>query len=270
MLDKRTISKTLTVAHLYPDVMDLYGDTGNLVALRRRCEWRGIRVEVVRVRVGDRDLPADTDLVLIGGGQDTAQALISPDLARHAERMRGLVEAGAPLLAVCGGFQLLGASYETVDGETLPGIDVFDAVTVSGPGRVIGNVVVRTFAQGPDTTVVPAGTALVGFENHAGLTRLGPNARPLGAMLHGAGNTGDGEYEGAVYRNAVGTYLHGPVLPKNPLLADGLISAALAHRYGGPQALASLDDRAERVAHRVAADAARVRAASSQRQRLAS
>jgi CobQ-like glutamine amidotransferase family enzyme len=259
----------LTVAHLYPEVMDLYGDTGNLLALRRRCEWRGIEIGIVRVGVGDAGLPADTDLVLIGGGQDTAQSLVARDLTRHAARIHELVEDAAALLAVCGGFQLLGRSYETVEQGILTGIGVFDAETVAGGGRIIGNVIVETAEQGPDTIAVPAGVELVGFENHAGLTLLGPDARALGVVVRGAGNDGGGRIEGAVRRNAVGTYLHGPVLPKNPVLADGLIAAALAHRYGTLETLEPLDDAEEHAAHRAAARRTRSGPASRSRRRLA-
>jgi lipid II isoglutaminyl synthase (glutamine-hydrolysing) len=239
----------ISVVHLYPDAMDLYGDTGNVSAIVRRCEWRDIEVAVTAVTLEGGEVPADTDLLLIGGGQDTAQALVAEDLERHASRIRDLVEEGAAALAVCGGFQLFGSSYETVAGQTLPGIGIFDARTTSNSERLIGNVVIKTVPQAADTMAVPVGTQLVGFENHAGRTHLGLHARPLGRIVHGAGNTGDATVEGAVYRNAIGTYLHGPLLPKNPHLTDALISAALRHRYGTVGPLEPLDDTVELDAH---------------------
>jgi CobQ-like glutamine amidotransferase family enzyme len=206
-------------------------------------------VSVTSVTLEGGDVPTDTDLLLIGGGQDSAQSLVALGLTRHAARIRDLVEQGAAALAVCGGFQLFGASYETAAGEVLQGIGVFDAWTLAADERLIGNAVVETVEQTPETIAVPAHVQLVGFENHAGRTHLGPSGRPLGRAVTGAGNTGDGGAEGAVHRNAVGTYLHGPVLPKNPRLADGLISAALLHRYGSVEPLEPLDDTVELAAH---------------------
>jgi CobQ-like glutamine amidotransferase family enzyme len=239
----------IRIVHLYPDAMDLYGDTGNVLALQRRCEWRGIGAEVTAVTLEGGDIPGDADLLVIGGGQDTAQALVSEDLARHSALVRRLVEEGAGALAVCGGYQLFGTTYETSAGEMLDGVGVFDVRTVGADERLIGNTVVETAVQSPDTLAVPSGIELVGFENHAGRTHLGPSARPLGRVVRGAGNTGSSGCEGVVHRNAVGTYLHGPLLPKNPLLADGLILAALWHRYRTVEPLQPLDDTVELVAH---------------------
>jgi CobQ-like glutamine amidotransferase family enzyme len=260
--------RTIKLVHLYPDAMDLYGDTGNVLALVRRCEWRGIVVEIVPVTLERGGVPADADLLFIGGGQDTAQALVAEDLATHAEMIRRLVADGAAALAICGGFQLFGASYETSAGEELPGIGVFDARTVAATERLIGNAVIETIEHGPDTLAVPSGVELVGFENHAGRTHLGASALPLGRVLSGAGNAGDGMFEGAVIRNAVGTYLHGPLLPRNPRLADGLILAALQHRYGIVEPLEPLDDDAERCAHGAAISRGRAGEATA-RHRLA-
>lgn len=242
----------LKIAHLYPDEMDLYGDTGNLLALVRRCEWRDIRVEVVGVRVGEPADIADADLVLMGGGQDAAQAFVAPDLAARGAEIRDLVEGGAAVLAVCGGFQLFGRDYTTSAGVELAGIGIFDARTVAGPDRIVGNTTIEARLRWDGAALAQPAVRIVGFENHSGRTYLGASARPLGRVVFGAGNAGDGGSEGAVYRNAIGTYLHGPLLPKNPVLADHLILAALAHRYGDVEPLASLDDTSEMRAHRVA------------------
>jgi len=231
------------LVHLYPDLMSVYGDRGNVLALVRRAEWRGIPVEVHELSLGDRLDPAAADLIFFGGGQDREQAVVSPDfLAQKGPAVREAVEDGAALLSVCGGYQLLGASYTTVDGQELPGAGLFDVRSVPGPRRHIGNVLVETILDGQPRT-------LVGFENHSGRTYLGPDVRPLGRTIVGAGNNGEDGTEGAVYRGAIGCYLHGSLLPKNPWLADRLLADALAHRQGEPVALAPLDDGLEEHAH---------------------
>lgn len=247
-------ARRLTIAHLYPEAMDLYGDIGNLLALRRRCDWRGIATDVIEVRVGQSVRLADVDLIVMGGGQDTAQSFVAEDLLRRGPELCELVEGGAAALAVCGGFQLFGTSYTTSSGEELEGIGVFDAHTVGGSRRLIGNITIEASLKRDGAAHAQPPLRLVGFENHAGVTRLGLGARPLGRVVRGAGNLGDGSLEGAVYRNAIGTYLHGPLLPKNPRLADHLIVCSLAHRYGRAEPLSSLDDVLEMDAHRVAVD----------------
>jgi lipid II isoglutaminyl synthase (glutamine-hydrolysing) len=235
----------LRLVHLYPDLMSVYGDRGNVLTLVRRAEWRGIPVRVDEVSLGDRFDPAEADLVFFGGGQDLEQTVVSEDflsLSGKAVAVREAVEAGAALLSVCGGYQLLGAGYTTVDGRQLPGAGLFDARTVPGPRRHIGNVLVETELDGVRRT-------LVGFENHSGRTYLGPGARPLGRTVVGAGNNGEDGTEGAVYLNAHGCYLHGSVLPKNPWLADRLLAAALRHRVGKDTELPPLDDQLEDAAH---------------------
>jgi hypothetical protein len=229
--------------------MDLYGDGGNVVTIQRRCQWRGIEAEVVDVRVGDRLDPSEFDLLFIGGGQDTGQRHIAHDLLERGGAIREFVEAGGAVLAVCAGFQLFGNAYTTADGRELTGIGVFDAHTVAGRDRIIGNSVVRTEPEAWKAFADDEAITVTGFENHAGRTYLGPCSRPLGHVVAGGGNLGDGGVEGAVYGSAVGTYLHGPVLPKNPQLADRLIAAALRHRYGAGPALTPLDDELERRAH---------------------
>ena len=260
----------IRVAHLYPQAMDLYGDGGNVVALQRRCEWRGIRTEVVDVHVGRQVDLSDVDIIVMGGGQDTAQAFVAEDLRQRGALLRDLVDGGAAALAVCGAFQLFGTSYTTAEGQTLDGIGVFDAHTVSGADRFIGNVTVEVRLQRFGAAHAQAPLGVVGFENHSGLTYLGSEAAPFGRVLNGAGNLGDGTSEGAVYKNAIGTYLHGPLLPKNPRLADHLIHAALSHRYGTVGPLVALDDVLELDAHRVALTRCETGRVAQARPRLAS
>ena len=245
--------RAIRVVTLYPEVMDVYADRGNLIALRDRCRRHGVGCEVTAVGIGDT-LPAEADLVLIGGGQDREQRRIATELAARGPQLRAWVEQDAAVLAVCGGFQLFGHFYRTADGEELPGAGIFDAVTVApGPGwpRCIGDVLAAAELEGVGE--------VVGFENHGGRTYLGPAALPFARVLHGHGNNGDDGTEGAVHRQAVGTYLHGSLLPKNPALTDRLIAAALRHRYGpGVRLEAVADPYAER-AHAAAAAVARRR-----------
>jgi lipid II isoglutaminyl synthase (glutamine-hydrolysing) len=244
---------SLRLVHLYPDLMSVYGDRGNVLTLVRRAEWRGIDVDVRELTIGDHLDPDDADLIFFGGGQDLEQAVVSPDfLEQKGEAVRLAVEGGAALLSVCGGYQLLGQSYTTVDGQELPGAGLFDVRSEPGPKRHIGNVLIETDLDGQRRT-------LVGFENHSGRTYLGSNVRPLGRTLVGAGNNGEDGTEGAVYKNALGCYLHGSLLPKNPWLADRLLERALRHRAGEPVTLMPLDDRLEEQAHQSVA--ARIRGA---------
>jgi lipid II isoglutaminyl synthase (glutamine-hydrolysing) len=244
---------TLRLVHLYPDLMSVYGDRGNVLTLARRAEWRGYAVDVRASSLGDRLDPRQVDLIFFGGGQDREQAVVSPDfLQQKGEAVREAVERGAALLSVCGGYQLLGTSYTTVDGQELPGAGLFEVRSVPGPRRHIGNVLIESDLGGETRT-------LVGFENHSGRTYLGPNVRPLGKTVVGAGNNGEDGTEGAVYKGAIGCYLHGSLLPKNPWLADLLLTMALAHQFHEPVELTPLDDHLEEQAH--AAVVARVRGA---------
>ncbi len=245
----------LRLCHLYPDLLNLYGDRGNISVLVRRARWRGIAVEVAEVPAGTPLRAGDHDLYFIGGGEDRQQALAARDLqSGKGEVLREAVEAGAVLLAVCGGYQLMGHFYRSAEGAELPGVGLLD-LTTSHPGkrrpRLIGNIVVR---WEPPAAGMPS--TLVGFENHGGRTRLGPGARPLGRVVAGGGNNGEDGTEGAVYRNAFGTYLHGPLLPKNPWFADHLIALALRRRHGEVP-LVPLDDDLEAAAHRTALRRAR-------------
>jgi len=240
----------LRLCHLYPDLLNLYGDRGNLLTLAHRAEWRGIGVRIEERRLGDPVRAGDHDLYFIGGGEDRQQRLAAEDLrAVKGPALHEAAGAGAVVLAVCGGYQLLGHYYRPSDGEDLVGVGLLD-LTTEHPGprarRLIGNIVIRS----PHLD----GATLVGFENHGGRTRLGPRASALGQVVAGFGNNGEDRTEGAVSGTVYGTYLHGPLLPKNPRLADHLITMALRRRHG-PVDLAPLDDGMETRAH----DAAVVR-----------
>ncbi|MGC8875107.1 MAG: type 1 glutamine amidotransferase [Chloroflexia bacterium] len=237
----------LSIGHLYPLQMNIYGDRGNILTLVQRARWRGIEVEVESIDVGQRVDFRAYDLVFFGGGQDSNQALIAEDfLHLKGPALREAVEDGLVVLAICGGYQLMGRSFRTHTGTELPGVGIFDAWTVGGRKRLIGNIVVEWDGAPGDA---PHRT-IVGFENHSGRTFLGPGCRPLGRVRTGYGNNARDRTEGAVYRNAIGCYLHGSLLPKNPHLADHLLLTALRRRYGPEIALASLDDRLEWQAHR--------------------
>lgn len=230
----------LVLAHLYPSLMNLYGDRGNIICLRERCLRRGIRLEVKEIGVGDDLAPLDYDILFMGGGQDKEQKRAAYDLLEKAPAIREAVERGGVALAVCGGYQLFGHYYQPAEGPRLPGIGIFDAWTIhkgSHVPRCIGNVV-----------ALWEGKLLVGFENHGGRTYLGKGAKPLAKVIYGHGNNSEDGWEGAIYRNAFGTYLHGSLLPKNPHFADHLLRLTLERRYPGFE-LPPLDDVLERQAH---------------------
>jgi CobQ-like glutamine amidotransferase family enzyme len=239
--------RTLRVCALYPDLMNIYADRGNVLLLERRCAWRGIGFEVVASGLGEGIDPEAHDLFYIGGAQDRDQALCAQDMVdTKRDALHVAAAAGKVVLAVCGGFQLLGHHYELGD-ERIPGVGLVDLHTVRDPGpRLIGNVAIEVRLPGLDGERV-----LAGFENHGGRTHLGPGEQPLGRVLKGHGNTGASGFEGVLRDHVVGTYLHGPLLPKNAWFADWLIATAL--RLDEP--LAPLDDALERAAH---ADARRV------------
>jgi CobQ-like glutamine amidotransferase family enzyme len=231
----------LRIAFLYPELMNIYGDRGNIIALSGRARWRGIDVSVDNVSIGDEIDPDYYDFYFFGGGQDKQQISVSADLqGAKGEALKAAVERGAVVLSVCGGYQLLGRYYHPFEGNDLPGIGLFDAYTDAGHTRYIGNVLV-------DCAVPGVGT-IVAFENHSGRTYLGPGSIPLGKSLIGGGNNGEDGTEGAIYKAAYGCYLHGSLLPKNPRFADHLLSQALARRHG-PVDLATLDDSLELAAH---------------------
>jgi lipid II isoglutaminyl synthase (glutamine-hydrolysing) len=234
----------LRVGHLYPKLMNIYGDRGNILCLKLRCEERGIAFEVEGLELGDKLKPKEYDLIFVGGAQDREQRRVAEDLLKtKGKPLKDAVERGVAVLAVCGGYQLMGRFYRTAEGEELPGAGVLDLHTVHpGPQaqRFIGNVVVEW-----------NGTTLVGFENHGGRTHLGQRATPLGRVVTGFGNNGDDSGEGARYRNVFGTYLHGSLLPKNPLFADHVIETALRRTNRG-FVLRDIDDSVEKEAHAAA------------------
>jgi CobQ-like glutamine amidotransferase family enzyme len=243
----------VVVGHLYPDYLNIYADRGNIAVLERRATWRGIAFEHRTIDLGEPVVPGEHDLLYVGGGQDREQALVAADLVEKGEALKEAAAGGAAILAVCGGYQLLGRSYRGRDGEVLPGVGLFPHETVAGERRMIGDVLLECELE-------PGGKRLLaGFENHAGRTVLDPGAEALGRVVAGFGNDGESGFEGCRVGRAVGTYLHGPLLPRNPWFADWLLAQALAHRGGEPRALAPLEDDLEAEAQKVSAGRARSR-----------
>lgn len=234
----------LTIIHLYPDLMNIYGDRGNIIALKQRALWRNIDVAIVNVSIGDKLTTGLADIYFFGGGQDSSQIAVAHDLPRLASTIKKDIENGACALTICGGYQLFGHFYKDQTGKKLKGISIFDAYTVAGSKRMIGNIKIKTDA------IVP-GTEILGFENHSGQTFLGKNMKPLGKVLKGYGNNPRQHQEGVIYKNAIGTYLHGSLLPKNPKLTDYLLETALKRKYPDFE-LAPLDDKLEEETFREA------------------
>ena len=233
-------SRRLVIAHLYPELLNLYGDSGNIICLRKRMEWRGIEAQVREVHMDDTPSFADVDVVFVGGGSDREQRIVCEFLLGQQRELSAYVEDGGVLAAVCGGYQLLGDSYLLGD-EKVPGLSLVDLYTDRGSPRIIGNIVVES-----DIVAHP----IVGYENHGGRTHLGPGVEPLGRVLHGHGNDMESGYEGCRYKNVLGTYVHGPLLPKNPGVADWLIARALERRYGSAE-IDPVDDSVELAANSV-------------------
>lgn len=242
---------TVRVCYLYPRLLSVAGDRGNLLAIVQRCAWRGIRCNVTEADVGEVPDLSQTDLILLHGGQDREMTAAARDLAAKAGPLREAIEADAVVLAVCAGYQLLGRYYAPAEGPAIEGIGVLDVVTEAGPTRFIGHVAVQC-----DRDSGLSGR-LTGFENHSGRTYLGSGVQPLGRVLAGGGNNGQDGTEGARYRQVYATYLHGPVLPKNAWLADHLLAAAIARRHPGFGPLAPLPDQTEARAHAAALRLAR-------------
>lgn len=211
----------LRILQLYPKDMNIYGDWGNVLCLQRRAQWHGYDVELLEYNPGDV-FPKQVDLVVGGGGQDSGQLVVQNDLAKIGQQLKTLAEAGTPMLVICGLYQLFGNFFKTKDGEIIQGIGLFDIETHGGPERLIGNVVTHSDEFGD----------VIGYENHSGLTYLASGIQPLGKVLKGAGNNGQDEFEGARLHNVIGSYLHGSLLPKNPVLADWLIEQAAVKKYG--------------------------------------
>lgn len=232
------------LCHLYPDQMNIYADRGNIAVFRQRLEWRGLHLEVTNVSHGDAIDPAVHDLYYLGGGQDRDQRIVAHDLVEKGPALRSAAAAGAAFLWVCGGIQLAGVGYTDATGERLPGVGLLDVDTDAGTERLIGDLVIAATLDGETREVV-------GYENHVGRTLLGPDATPLGSVVKGHGNDGASGFEGAVHNRVIGTYLHGPLLPKNPWVADKLLGWALEH--GGQEVdLEPLDDRLADAARAVA------------------
>lgn len=237
------MTKPLTIVHLFPELLNLYGDGGNVITLRRRLEWRGLPVRVEEVGMGDPVDFAQADIVFIGGGADREQMIAKDAMVARKADLSAYVENGGVLLAVCGGYQFLGHSY-TMGEDVVEGLGIVDMETVRGEGRLIGNAAIKS-----DICAMP----IVGFENHGGRTTLGASERPLGSCLGKTfGNNGEDGHEGVLHNNLVGTYLHGPLLPKNPQVADWLLTRAFAQR-GETAQLEPLDDSVETQANRIMA-----------------
>jgi lipid II isoglutaminyl synthase (glutamine-hydrolysing) len=242
----------VVVGHLYPSYLNIYADRGNIAVLTARAAWRGVALDVRTIGPGDAT-PDDVDLFYVGGGQDREQALIAPDLAERGPALAEAVARGAAVLAVCGGYQLLGRFYRDRAGEELAGAGVLPLYTVAGERRMIGDVLLECSLE------PGAVRTLAGFENHAGRTMLDEDAEPLGRVVAGFGNDGESGYEGCRLGRAIGTYLHGPLLPRNPWLADWLLAQSLGHRTGEVPVFEPLPDELEAQAHEVSAARARSR-----------
>lgn len=229
----------LRILHLYPREMNIYGDWGNVLTIKRRAEWHGYKTEIVEHHPG-KPFPTDIDIIIGGGGQDSGQTVVKEDLLTIADELKKLADDNVPMLMICGLYQLFGRYFMTASGEKIPGIGIFNMETHAGPTRLIGNTVTKT----------PFGE-LIGYENHSGLTVLDDDQPALGRVLKGAGNNGKDGMEGAIYKCVFGSYLHGSLLPKNPVFADALIEAA-AHRKFGRFESAIIEDRFADNARRVA------------------
>ncbi len=234
----------LNIAHLYPELLNIYGDMGNIYALKKRCEWRNISAEVYNINQGADINPDLFDIYFIGGGQDKQQIDVAKEMQKQKENLKQAAENNAVMLAICGGYQLLGKYYLPHKGEKLEGIGILNAYTIAGNKRFIGNVTVKSNFLSPET--------IVGFENHSGLTYLEEGTTPIGKVITGNGNNGKDLTEGARYKNVFGTYLHGSLLPKNPQFADYLIKLALNKKYNCEIELDKLDDSIENTAHKEA------------------
>jgi len=233
----------ISICHLYPDLLNIYGDMGNILALKNRLEWRDIEVEITEVKSGDRVNYKKHDIYFIGGGQDQQQVMASLELQKNKDAIfKAALDNNAVFLAICGGYQLFGHYYQPFNGDKLSGIGLLDVYTVAGQNRFIGNVTAAAKFLKKKT--------VVGFENHSGLTYLNSEAEPFLKVKIGNGNNGKDKSEGARNRNVFGTYLHGPLLPKNPELCDYLISLALKKRYDCDIPLLKLNDDIECFAHK--------------------
>ena len=231
--------KPLTIVHLYPEQMNIYGDWGNVLTIMKRAEWHGYQPKVIAHQPG-KPFPKNADIIIGGGGQDSGQSKVQDDLLAISDELHKLADKQLPMLMVCGLYQLFGHFFQTATGERINGISIFDAETYGGPKRLIGNVITET----------PFGE-MIGYENHSGLTVLADEQPALGRITKGAGNNGEDKTEGAIYKCVFGTYLHGSLLPKNPQFADALVEAAAFYRYGSFEP-SIIDDRFAQMARAVA------------------
>jgi lipid II isoglutaminyl synthase (glutamine-hydrolysing) len=236
----------INICHLYPDLLNLYGDKGNVIALNKRCEWRGIRSKIHNVTLGDSFVPEEYDIIFLGGGQDYEQEIIQDDLLNiKGNEIRNAVKNNKVFLTICGGYQLLGKYYQTWDGKDIEFLGALDLWTIGGKKRMIGNVIFECDFLKSET----CNGQIIGFENHSGKTYLGPDVTPLGKVLEGNGNNGEDKMEGALFKNVFCSYSHGSLLPKNPALTDHLIQLALKDKYKDFVSLQPLDDTFEDNAH---------------------
>lgn len=230
-----------TIAHMYPDLMNLYGDSGNLICLQKRIEWSGHICKIVNIRPNQNIDYKGIDMIFIGGGSDREQRIVCQDLLKDRENFSQAIETGVPVLCICGAYQLLGTTYRSIDGQLIKGLGLLDFYTIGNPERLIGNILIETQILGETVSVV-------GFENHCGRTYFeDPGLQPFGKVVKGYGNNGEDSTEGIRYKNLVGTYLHGPLLPKNPAIADFFIKTMAARKEITIEKV--LDDHLEIFAH---------------------
>jgi len=243
----------LNICHLYPNLLNIYGDRGNIICLKNRSQWRGIKVKVTSISINDQLKPKTYDLFFGGGGQDRQQLIVAKDLQVKEKVLKQEADRGVPMLTICGTYQLFGQYFKAHDGTKIPGISIFDAYTVASNIRKMGNIVVKVNSL-PKLTAHNSQSSLVGFENHWGNTFIAPNSstKPLGKVIKGGGNNSEDKTAGAIYKNTIGCYLHGSLLPKNPHLADWLIQKALEIKYGKKIELKPLNDSLEWQAHHIA------------------
>jgi CobQ-like glutamine amidotransferase family enzyme len=236
----------LKICHLYPDLLNLYGDRGNIICIKKRCQWRGINVTVDNISINDKFDSEIYDIIFLGGGQDFEQDIIQKDLTEQKQsELRNCVEGNKVMLCVCGGYQILGKYYLTHEEKEIKTLDLMNFWTIAGEDRLIGNLIFEIDFIEKDNKPYN----VVGFENHSGRTFLGKNIRPLGKVLKGYGNNGSDNMEGAMYKNVICTYSHGSLLPKNPQLADYIISNAFKNKYKDFVSLNPIDDRFENIAN---------------------
>ena len=245
------MKQQLTIGWLYPELMNIYGDRGNVITLVKRCQWRNIETKVIKMNVGfGKEQLKECDLLLMGGAQDKQQKVVSDDLYKKTEILAKMIENGIPGLYICGAYQFLGKYYKESNGTIITGLGIFDLYT-QNPGekykRLIGNTAVKINSDILENKII------IGFENHGGRTYLGKNIKPLGTVISGFGNNGEDKTEGAIYKNSIGTYFHGPILPKNPELADYLIKISLKVKYKEDFKLIELDDSITEKARKVIA-----------------